>query len=120
MPVGGGELTGKAGARLTAAEARPLVERERWAVRLAGMGLVLFAAVIAWRLASGEIGGVGLGALALAAALVVAAVVMPSLARCPRCGAALGRQSLAMLPDRCTACGVEIPRPDLLDGEIDN
>jgi hypothetical protein len=106
--------------RLTPAEAAPLVARERLAVRLAGMGLVIFAALIAWRLAFGEFGGLGLLALALAALLVLAAVVMPSLARCPRCGAALGRQSFAMLPHHCAACGVAIPRPDLLDGEIDN
>lgn len=120
MAEAGGGTDRNGGARLTSAEARPLIERERLAIRLAGMGLALFAAVVAWRLASGEIGSFGLGALAMAAAFVVAAVVMPSLARCPRCGAALGRQSLAMLPDRCAACGVGIPRPDLLDGEIDN
>ncbi|MEW5962253.1 MAG: hypothetical protein AB1749_01690 [Pseudomonadota bacterium] len=107
-------------ARLTPAEAAPLVGRERLAVRLVGMGLMIFAALIAWRLAFGEIGGLGLVALALAALLVAAAAVMPSLTRCPRCGASLGRQSLAMLPDHCASCGVEIPRPDLLDGEIDN
>lgn len=117
---GGGETQGNSGAQLSDAETRSLVARERLAIRLAGMGLVLFAALLAWRLAFGEIGGLGLAALALAALLVLAAVVMPALARCPRCGAALGRQSLAMLPHHCAACGVAIPRPDLLDGEIDN
>lgn len=109
-----------AGIRLSRDEAEPLWRRERMAFRLAGMGLTVFAALLAWRFAFGDVGALGMIALAGAVLLVVAAVLLPALARCPRCGASLGRQSLAMLPDRCISCGASIPRPDILDAELDN
>ena len=106
--------------QLSATEAAPLWRRERMALRLAAMALTAFAALLAWRLAYGEITGFGLIALAGAVALVVGAALLPVMTRCPRCGAILGRRSLAMLPERCHACGVAIPRPDILDAELDN
>lgn len=112
--------TTAAAGRLSREEVAPLWRRERLALRLAGMGLTVFAGLLAWRIGFGDMPAVGLLALAGAGALIVAAMMLPMLARCPRCGAALGRQSLMMLPERCTACGVAVPRPDILDGELDN
>jgi hypothetical protein len=49
--------------------------------------------------------------LVLVLGLVVAAAVLQSREKCPRCGARLRFRSSLILPDLCRACGVLFPRP---------
>jgi hypothetical protein len=107
-------------ASLTRAELEHLYLWERRIIWLFAAGIVLLAAGIALRLFALELGLIEALAMAAGAGLIVAAFVLQFTGACPRCGARLALQGLALIPDRCRQCRVAFPRPPRLDEELDN
>jgi hypothetical protein len=96
---------------LTDEEMAPLWRWERqssW-LNMGAMGALLLAGFVSQR--QGSIAWLSGPLLALTLALLVAAAVLQLRARCPRCRAGLRAKILRMLPDKCAACGVLLPRP---------
>jgi hypothetical protein len=96
---------------LTAREMEPLWRWERqvgW-LHIAAMGAFLLASVAGQR--EGLIASFSGPLLAGVLVLLLVAAVLQLRARCPRCQSRLRARILRMLPDKCSACGVEFPRP---------
>ena len=98
-------------AAATSEEMAPLWQMERqvsW-LHVAAMGAFLLASFIGQR--QGDIAWFARPLLAVVLVLLVAAAALQYRARCPRCHVRLRSRILRMLPDKCAACGVELPRP---------
>jgi hypothetical protein len=94
----------------------PLWRRERmvtW-LQVAAMGGFLLAGLAANRF--GDLAWINQPVFAGAIVLLLAAAVLQIGARCPRCRTRLQSKILRMLPDKCGACGVGLPRPPSASG----
>lgn len=96
---------------LTHEEMAPLWRWERqvgW-LNIAAMFAFLLASAAGYR--EGTLAWFSRPLLGLVLVLLLAAALLQYRARCPRCRTRLRAKILRMLPDKCAACGVELPRP---------
>lgn len=115
-------------ANLPAAAPRPLtideLERlrsaERWMVRYFVMGVLAAAIGIALGLVDGVPPILRVLAMLAGVLFLAATILMQWRLKCPICGARLSVQGRAVLPDQCSGCGTEIPRPARMTSELDN
>jgi hypothetical protein len=105
---------------LSAAELARLRSAERWMVRYFVMGVLAAAIGVGLGLAGGDLAGWRLGAMLVGVLFLGAAIAMQLRLKCPRCGARLGLQGRAVLPDACSNCAIAIPRPQRMTSELDN
>ncbi len=105
---------------LTREEAGRLHRWQRRVIQVFSSAIFAFALALAVQFAFGDARAFASVLLALGVGLLAATVMLQFARRCPRCGATLGVQALPILPDRCKRCGVAIPRPPMLDEELDN
>ena len=89
-------------------------ERRLTFVNAVAMGMLLLAGVAAYRYS--DTAWFRSLLLWVIGALVVAVAIVQAMERCPRCRAQLRRKLLVALPERCTACGVALPRAPVGDG----
>jgi hypothetical protein len=97
---------------LTDEEMAPLWRWERqvsW-LNMSAMGALLLAGFVSQR-GGGDMAWLSGLLLALVLVLLLAAAVLQFRARCPRCRTGLRSKILRVLPDKCAACGVLLPRP---------
>jgi hypothetical protein len=101
---------------LTPEEMEPLWRWERqvgW-LNIAAMAAFLLASAIGYR--DDTLAWFARPLLATSLVLLLAAGLLQFRARCPRCRARLRSKIIRMLPDTCTACGVDLPRPPSASG----
>jgi hypothetical protein len=97
-------------------EMEPLWRWERqvgW-LNIAAMVAFLLASAIGYR--DGTLAWLSRPLLAAALGLLLIAALQQFRARCPRCRARLRSKILKVLPDKCAACGVQLPRPPSANG----
>jgi hypothetical protein len=97
-------------------EMEPLWRWERqvsW-LNIAAMVAFLLAGAIGYR--DGTLAWLARPLLAAALGFLLVAGLWQFRVRCPRCRARLRSKIIKLLPDKCAACGVELPRPPSAKG----
>lgn len=102
---------------LTRSESERIWRFDRTFLRAGAMAVLLLATGLGAAHAFGDSAWIRWAVVAAATGLIVGGLLLQLAARCPRCGTRVGAITL---PSACRTCGVEFPRPEHVDSELDN